>query len=113
LEYTEKVSKTNRRGLKHVKVKPKVTKAYERFDCPRKCLVRLYDIYLSHCPEYLGQDSPVYLKPLKKITPKVWYCCVPVGQHSLGAVVGDMCRAAGFKGIWLFVNLLLLCIFVV
>jgi hypothetical protein len=101
LEYTEKISKNNRRGLKHVKVLPKNSKAYARTDCPSRCVVRLYELYLSHCPEYLGSKSPVYLKSLKKVSGEVWYCCVPVGQHSLGSVVGNMCKAAGFEGILL------------
>jgi hypothetical protein len=99
IEYAEKVSKTNKRGLKHVKVKPKVSRAFERSGCPARCIVRLYELYLSHCPEFKGPDSPVYLKPLKKISSQVWYACVPLGQHTLGSVVRDMCKGAGLEGI--------------
>ena len=47
LEYQEDVSKTNAGGIKHRKLKSKVTRAYENKENKRRCIVRLYDKYVS------------------------------------------------------------------
>jgi hypothetical protein len=47
LEYREDVSKTNAGGLRDRKIAPKVTRAYENVENPARCIVRLYEKYLS------------------------------------------------------------------
>ena len=47
IEYREDVSKTNSGGLRDRKVKAKVTRAYENKVNPSRCIVRLYQKYLS------------------------------------------------------------------
>lgn len=47
LEYKEDVSKTNRGGLQHRNVKPKVTRAYMNLRTPERCPVLIYEKYLS------------------------------------------------------------------
>lgn len=47
LEYREDVSKTNGGGLKDRKKAPKVTRAYENAKNPARCVVRLFEKYLS------------------------------------------------------------------
>lgn len=47
LEYREDVSKTNSGGLAHRKVGGKTTRAYENSDDPTRCIVRLFNKYIS------------------------------------------------------------------
>lgn len=47
LEYREDVSKTNAGGLKHRRIEPKVTRAYENRRCPERCPVKIYEKYIS------------------------------------------------------------------
>ena len=47
LEYREDVSKTNAGGIKDRKLKRKVTRAYENKENRERCIVRLYDKYVS------------------------------------------------------------------
>ena len=47
LQYTEDVSKSNTGGLNHRKIEPKVTRAYENVDKPERCLVKIFEKYIS------------------------------------------------------------------
>jgi hypothetical protein len=47
LEYREDVSKCNPGGLNHRKVEPKVTRAYENLLQPERCIVKLFEKYMS------------------------------------------------------------------
>ena len=47
LEYREDVSKTNRGGLKHRKMDPKVTRAYANSANPGRCPIKIYEKYIS------------------------------------------------------------------
>lgn len=47
LEYKEDVSKCNPGGLNHRKVEPKVTRAYENLIQPERCVVKLFEKYMS------------------------------------------------------------------
>ena len=47
LEYTEDVSKSNTGGLRHRNVAPKVTRAYENLIKPERCVVNIYEKYMS------------------------------------------------------------------
>lgn len=99
LEYTEKISKNNRRGLKDAKVPRKISKAYESKECPERCIVSLYLKYIGLCPEADG-DAPFYLQPLKKPKDGKWFGLLPVGRNPLNGIVGNMCREAGFEGMF-------------
>lgn len=47
LEYTEDVSKTNCGGLEHRKIQSKVVRAYQNTDCPERCIINMYQKYMS------------------------------------------------------------------
>jgi hypothetical protein len=47
LEYTEDVSKCNPGGIHHRKLKRKQTKAYENLERPERCVVSIYQKYMS------------------------------------------------------------------
>ena len=97
LEYNEDVSKTNSGGLAHARLKRKTVRAYENIDQPERCPVQLFKEYMSHVPE----DAPgnaFYLRPLKEPKGNVWYYKIAAGRESLGNVVANTMKRAGFEG---------------
>ena len=99
LLYTEKISKANRRGLKEYNLPRKILKCYVNDEQPDRCLVRMYERYLSLCPD-IAPDGPFYLQPLKKPTLTRWFSVVPLGRNTLYRTVSRVCAQAGFKGIF-------------
>ncbi|KAK6188520.1 hypothetical protein SNE40_004680 [Patella caerulea] len=99
LQYTEDVSKTNQRGLKHQKHKKKVVRAYENLDIPERCIVRLYEKYIRLRPKTCACDA-FYLQPVKLNSKEHWYNSIPVGVHSitLQNLVKNMCLRGGMTG---------------
>ena len=95
LIYTENYSKNNQGGLQHRKVKPKCVTCYANERNPGRCLVRLYQVYLSHRP---ADIQPFYLTPLRKKKSETWYSKVPVGHNTLSQTVGRLCKKAGITG---------------
>jgi hypothetical protein len=95
LIYTENYSKNNQGGLQHRKVKPKCVTCFANEKNPERCLVRLYQVYLSHRP---ADVKPFYLTPLRKQKGEIWYSKVPVGHNTLSQTVGRLCKQAGIVG---------------
>ena len=91
------MSKSNSGGLTTFRRPAKVTRAYELPDCQQRCPVRLYELYNARCPDNRPHGA-FYLKPLTKYTASTWYAAVPVGVNTLGNIVKDLCKAAGFEG---------------
>jgi hypothetical protein len=98
LVYREDVSKTMQGGLKHRKVEGKRVLAYANTQNPERCIVRLYETYMLHCPQFPRQTDAFYLKPLAKASGDVWYAKQCVGRHKLASVVADICRKGGLSG---------------
>lgn len=92
LIYTENFSKNNQGGLLHHKVKPKQVACYANEENPTRCLVRLFQKYMSHRPT---DTECFYLTPLRKLKNDVWYSKMPVGHNTLSATVGRICKQAG------------------
>ena len=97
LMYTEDVSKANQGGLVHRKREQKQVVQYANDDNPERCLVRLYKLYMSKCPED-RPDGALYLKPLAKPTEQCWYHKIPIWHNSLQQTVRRLCVAAGIEG---------------
>ncbi|XP_062572787.1 uncharacterized protein LOC134234758 [Saccostrea cucullata] len=97
LQYTEKASKSNIGDLNHRKITPKVTRAYENVDEPERCLVKIFEKYISLRPPN-GKSTALYLRPKERATETVWFDAVPKGVHQLQQVVEKLCKAAGFHG---------------
>lgn len=98
LQYNEDVSKSCQGGLKHRRITPKRVRAYETRDNPERCIVRMYEKYISHRPTS-GKCSPAfYLRPLVKPSGDVWYSCQPQGMKQLTKTVQKLCQQAGLSG---------------
>ena len=97
LNYTEDTSKANQGGLKHRKVQKKSVQAYENIQHPDRCIVKLYEKYISKCP---GSDKcdAFYLRPRLKPNEDVWYAAQPLGRHKLATVVSTLCNDEGLHG---------------
>lgn len=96
LMYTDQGSKTNRGGLKHMKVQNKVVKQYENPDDPQHCIVNIFDYYLALLP---SRERHFYFRALPNDaagTPK--FANSPVGRNKLAKIIPDMCKAAGIEG---------------
>ena len=97
LIYTENVSKNNPGGLSHRKITPKRVVHHSNSANPNRCLVKLFEKYMSHRP--LGKiTTAFYLKALKKPQGNVWYTQTPVGHNTLAKTVQRLCTAAGIPG---------------
>ena len=90
--------KTNKGGLKHRKVEPKVVDVYPIPEIDR-FPVRLILKYLSLLPSN-HKCNTFYLKPQEKFRPVYWYCDRPVGSNTLREVVKELCKKAGFPGFY-------------
>ncbi|XP_033756302.1 uncharacterized protein KIAA1958-like [Pecten maximus] len=97
LEYTEDVSKTNRGGILHRKLDPKITRAYGNLKQPERCIVMLYTKYTQARPDNCKTDA-FYLRARKYINGNVWYQDAAVGVHILQQTVKRLCEQAGFQG---------------
>ena len=65
LKYTECTSKCNQGGLSSRYIKPKKSRAYENVVNSDRCMVRLFEKYMSHRPDHLPKCSKdFYLHPL-------------------------------------------------
>lgn len=98
LEYVEDTSKTNNGGLAQRKIKRKVVKAYANDDYQERCPVRIYEAYLSHCPEGQIEGNPFYLRPLSSPSSSIWYYKAAAGRDTLAGVVGRIMKKAGYQG---------------
>ena len=78
LLYREDIGgKTNKGGLKHRKVSPKVVTVYPARNHER-CPVYIVDKYLSKLP-IKCRSRALYLHPKANFTETVWFCDRPVG----------------------------------
>ena len=97
LIYTENVSKNHSGGLAHRKVQPKRVVHHCNISNPERCLVRLYQTYVEHCPKD-RKSTAFYLTPLKKPKGDIWFMNTPVGHNTLNQTVKRLCQAAGIEG---------------
>ena len=99
LQYAEDVCKTNSGGLVRRNIKTKVCRAYENNDQPERCPMRLYSLYLSHCPDDVSKShNAFYLRPLEKHDTIVWYYNQAAGKNTLSGIVAKLMTKGGFDG---------------
>ena len=95
LEYHQDHSKNNQGGLKHVKIKAKIVKAYSN-SSPERCYVRLFKKYLNLRPSEAPNDF--YLRELTHYNSECWYGKRVLGVNTLSKMVADMCKEGGIAG---------------
>ena len=99
LEYREDLGlKTNKGGLKHVKMNPKVVNIYPISDVSR-CPVHIFQVYMSKLPA-AHKSSALYLRPLTRYTQSVWFRNAPIDINTLHSTVRVMCEQAGLAGFY-------------
>ena len=94
LQYIEDISKTSKGGLHDSRIEPKESRAYDNTQSDR-CIVALYDIYMSHRPNNI---DAFYLTPLHNPTSHVWYKRSPIGVNMLSKTVSTLFSKAGIDG---------------
>ena len=96
MEYTDFGSKTNRGGLKHMKVENKTVRQYENPDDPDHCVVNIFQKYLCSIP---SRDDFFYFRPLADDGSGVpRFANKPVGRNKLSQIIPDMCKAVKISG---------------
>ena len=99
LLYKEARSKNHQGGCKDLNTQPKVVSAYANKENPARCVVHLYEYYLSlrpsHDPKCLHD---LYLRPLKRYTEHVWFSCQPLGINTLQQVASKLAACAHLPG---------------
>ena len=107
IKFVEDVSmKTNRGGLKHVNVAPKVVMIYPAKNLER-CPVRLFKKYVDLLPS-THNFRELYLQAncrSKILKTGEWYRDHPVGINTLSAVVKKLAKQAGLEGYFTYHSL--------
>lgn len=98
LEYVEDTSKNNQGGLRHRRVQRKISRTYENTVNPERCVLRLYEKYLSLRPTDERCSTDFYLRPLVNPRPDCWYMIQPMGIHTISGIVRKLARQIGIKG---------------
>ena len=97
--YVEDIGlKTNKGGIKHRKVAPKVVDVYQ-IGNENKCPVRILNLYLSLLPRP-RKCKKLYLQTRKNYSPNNWFRDAPVGENRLRSFVKDLCEKAGIAGFY-------------
>ena len=99
LYYEENTSKCNQGGLASRFVEGKKSRAYQNVVNSDRCVVRLYEKYISHRPSHLPRCSKdLYLRPLAVPNGDIWFSCQARGRHALEKVIKALCKQGGFTG---------------
>ena len=99
LYYKEGVSKCNQGGIASRGFQPKTGRAYQNVVNSDRCIVRLFEKYISLRPSHDPKcSSDFYLRPLIVPNGDVWYSCQGRGRHTLSEVIKKMCVKAGIGG---------------
>ena len=80
LLYKEDTSKSSQGGLKSRTLISKSVKAFDNPPNPERCIVQIYEKYVSKRPP---GATGVYLKPPSKAKVDCWYCNSPISKNTL------------------------------
>ena len=96
LEYVDHGSKTNRGGLKTMKVDNKVIRQYEDASDEEHCVVNIFVKYLLYLP---SEVDYFYCRPLPNDSSGIpRFGKQPVGRNKLAQIIPQMCQEAGIGG---------------
>ena len=96
LEYVDFGNKSNRGGLKHMKVDNKAVRQYENPEDEEHCIVNIFEKYFFVIPT---REKQFYFRPLADDgsgIPK--FGKQPVGRNKLSQIIPIICKAAGIQG---------------
>ena len=96
--YTEDISQTNQGGIGHIKITGKVVRGYNNVQNPDRCIVKLYQMYISHCPIEPKCSTGFYLTPLANPRGNIWYSCKAMGCVKLSQIISDIAKRAKMEG---------------
>ena len=60
-----------------------------------RCPVRFLEQIISKRPKCLKSAGPLYLRPLQKPQPDVWYSCQPAGVHKINSFMREIVTLGG------------------
>ena len=85
IQYIERCSKNKSFGIKSASREPKVCRIYPNSVKPERCVVTLYEKYISKRPESHGLKGHLafYLTPKHNVSNDCWYKASPLGVHTL------------------------------
>ena len=86
--------KTHQGGVAKQPILPKVVNAYPNYFDPTRCVVRLYNKYVSLLP-VTHKNKSLYMHAHKHTTPKVWYLDYPWGINKICLIVNNMVKVIG------------------
>ncbi|VDI42844.1 Hypothetical predicted protein [Mytilus galloprovincialis] len=93
IQYTESISKTYRGGFEHRNIKPHSAKSYSNAQQPDRCIVNVFQLYLTKLPAE-RPPSVFYYKLLATCAKPVWFSKQPVGRQKLENIVKDIMNDA-------------------
>ena len=101
LAFKERTTKTRQGVSNEARVAP--PKAYQNDDDPKRCPIKLYELYTKCRPQSMfGDDTPFYLSINNMIKDKsnhkAWFKCSAMGKNSLGNLMKGMVLEAGVSG---------------
>ena len=79
-----------------MRIKRKVFQANRNLQNPQRCPVELYKKCLSHVPKDTS-DNAFYLRALPKPNGQIWYHKKAAGRETLGNVVKNIMKKAGYE----------------
>ena len=95
VQWTEGLTKPRKGGLS--KPARRIQQKMFAVSGPRSP-VMLLEMMLSKRPEELRQSGSLYLTPLRKPNPHVWYSKQPVGVHTVNNFMNSIVEDGGLKG---------------
>lgn len=96
LRYVDITTKTYAGGIKQQRVLPKDVRHFENRECPDRCHVRIFEMFLTKRPP---SAERFYLQSAAKWKDSIcWYTNRPVGKNQLSSVVKTMCAEVGIQG---------------
>lgn len=97
IHYVERASKNKKFGIKDSRRDVKETCVYENVNDKSRCVVLLYETYISHRPDTDATDA-FYLTPKAKPVDNIWYKCTPYGIHSIEKVTKKLMTTINDNG---------------
>ncbi|XP_070564621.1 uncharacterized protein [Ptychodera flava] len=94
VQYIGRESKNIKHGVHQRNVQNKVIKQYANRDDTERCVVALFNKYISYIPS----KGPFYRRPLARSDGKVQFSLQVIGKNLLGDYMSRMFKSAGIEG---------------